>query len=418
MAIARAGIDHASTYRLVLDAFADVALLQRLGAAPLHVVAAGKAARSMASACVAVPGLTVATALAVGSHESGELAPGIDFLRAGHPIPDERSVEAARRVLDVARRVGRDEYLLVLLSGGASALVAAPLEGITLADKQRVIRVMMHAGADIHALNTVRKHLSAIKGGRLAAACRGQTLTLAVSDVVGDDPSVIGSGPGVPDPSTWHDALLLVERWGGGDEPVLALLRRGARGEIPETPKAGDHEIERAEARVIGGRQDAVEGARRAAEARGYHVVVMPESVTGEARDAARAWLHQAMESLGAPRPACVLSAGETTVRVTGDGMGGRNQEFALALVSDLDASGSTAAAASVGTDGVDGPTDAAGAIVDSTSGARAAALNLGPPERYLERNDSYTFFHALGDLIHTGPTDTNVGDLQVLLVR
>lgn len=376
----------------------------------------------MASACADVPGLTVAAALAVGSHERGELGPDVEWIRAGHPIPNEHSVEAAQRALEMARRVPPGEHLVVLLSGGASALMAAPIEGLTLRDKQHVIRVMMHAGADIHALNAVRKHLSAIKGGRLAATCKGATLTLAVSDVVGDDPSVIGSGPGVADPSTWRDAMALVERWGGRDEPaepVMTLLQRGARGELPETPKPGDPSMARAEVRVIGGHRDALEGAQRAAEARGYHVVVLSEPVTGDARAVAQAWFERARAAaLGVPRPACVLSAGETTVRVTGGGRGGRNQELALALAGALSSSGLTVAATSVGTDGIDGPTDAAGAIVDSTSLARSEALGLHRPERYLERNDSYAFFQALDDLLHTGPTDTNVGDLQVMLIQ
>jgi glycerate 2-kinase len=345
----------------------------------------------------------------------------VDWLDAGHPFPDERSVAAGHRVLQMAAQVGPHEQLVLLLSGGASALVAAPLPGITLQDKQQAIRLMMHAGADISALNVVRKHMSAIKGGRLAAACRGSTLTLAISDVVGDDVSVIGSGPGVADRTTWRDALDSLERFGGADElveAVLSLFRRGLEGEIPDTPKPDNPALARTEARVIGSRRDALEGARLAAVARGYHVVVLDEPIVGEARLSARPWLARVLSLLAAlPRPTCALSAGETTVRVEGHGRGGRNQEFVLALADSVAMLDQAAVVASIGTDGVDGPTDAAGAIVDATSLQRAQKRGLGSPDQYLDDNNSFAFFDALGDLIRTGPTDTNVGDLQALLI-
>lgn len=374
----------------------------------------------MASAFVSLPDFTISSALAIGSHERGPLAPGVAWLEAGHPLPDARSVAAGRRVLEVAGRVAPGEHLVLLLSGGASALMSAPLDGIALDDKQRVIETMMHAGADIHALNTVRKHMSAIKGGRLAASCRGATWTFAVSDVVGDDISVIGSGPGVPDPTTWADGWAALERFGGRDHPVtpvVSLFERGLAGEIPDTPKPGAPALAHAHARVIGGRRDALDGARMAAEARGYRTIVLDEPVTGEARVSAVEWLDRVLAlAAGSEGPTCVLSAGETTVRVTGGGKGGRNQEFALALVDRIGRVSGAPAVASVGTDGVDGPTDAAGALVDTTSQARAREGGLAASERFLGDNDSFTFFETLGDLIRTGPTDTNVGDLQAFL--
>ncbi len=375
----------------------------------------------MADALLGVPRLTVRHTLAVGPGRRGDSGATVEWLQAGHPLPDGGSVHAAGRALTLASQVEPDGKLVLLLSGGASALMAAPAKDVTLEDKQRAIRVMMHAGADIRALNTVRKHMSAVKGGRLAAACRGRTVTLAISDVVGDDLSVIGSGPGVPDPTTWTDAMDELTRWSGRDEPidaVLALFGRGIAGELSDTPKPGDPVMARVDARVIGGSADALDGARLEAEARGYHVAVMDEPVTGAARVTARVWFARALGmAADLAAPACVLSAGETTVRVAGRGKGGRNQEFALSLARPIAALGAPAIAASVGTDGVDGPTDAAGAYVDGTTLSRAQQLGIGAPGRFLDANDSYAFFAALGDLIRLGPTDTNVGDLQALLI-
>jgi glycerate 2-kinase len=302
----------------------------------VHVIAAGKAAAPMSTALAAWPRLHIKSLLAIGTHAADSLAPRIEWHQASHPVPDHRSVAAARRALQSASEVGPDECLLLLLSGGASALMALPTEGITLEDKQHAVRTMLLAGADIHALNTVRKHLSAVKGGRLAAACRGRTVTLAVSDVLDDDLSVIGSGPGVADVTTWAEAASALARFGGAAHvaAVRALIERGLRGEIADTPKPGDGALARAHAAVIGSRQDALAAARGAAEALGYHVVILEELVCGEAREAAPMWFARARRAAAAANaPMCVLSAGETTVRVTGSGRGGRNQEFVLALV-------------------------------------------------------------------------------------
>ena len=345
------------------------------------------------------------------------------WYRAAHPVPDERSVEAARAAFDIAAGAGARDLLLVLLSGGASAMMALPAEGITLENKQQSCTELLRLGAEIHDLNAVRKHLSAIKGGQLAAAATGATLTLALSDVVDDELSAIGSGPTVPDETTFDDALVALERYGGRGcypEAVVARLVRGSAGAIAETPKPRDARLARSIARVIGGYRTAVAGARAAAEELGYAVHVIEAPSVGEARIAARELIATARMYLGrASRVAsvCILAGGETTVRTAGAGKGGRNQEFALAMARELCVLGATVAAASVGTDGIDGPTDAAGAIVDSTTLARAEAGDIGPPERALEEHNSYVFFDALNDLIRTGPTGTNVGDLQVILV-
>jgi hydroxypyruvate reductase len=246
-------------------------------------------------------------------------------------------------------------------------------------------------------------------------------LTLAVSDVVGDDLSVIASGPTVPDDSTFAGALDVLDKRGGRaiyPAPIVNRLRRGAAGELPETPSSGDPRLSRATARVIGPQRGAIDGAQRAAEALGYHVHIVPEPVTGEARDAGRDHIARTAGAIAAlPRPVCVIASGETTVTVRGRGRGGRNQEFAFAMAQTLAALGPHVIAASVGTDGIDGPTDAAGALVDPTTFARAAAAGLAAPENYLNNNNTYEFFDRVGDLIRTGPTNTNVGDLQVILV-
>jgi hydroxypyruvate reductase len=300
--------------------------------------------------------------------------------------------------------------------------MALPAPGISLEAKQQTAKTLMAQSADIYELNTVRKHLSGIKGGRLAAASRGHVLTLAVSDVVGDDLSVIASGPTVADESTFADALGVLSARGGAalyPQEVVAHLRRGVAGDIPESPKQGDPRLAHAPAHVIGPQRGAIDGARRAAEALGYHVHVVAEPITGEARLSARSHLAMVSDALDSlPRPLCVISSGETTVTVVGRGRGGRNQEFALAMAPLLGTIGSSVVAASIGTDGIDGPTDAAGAVVDPTTLRRAEANGLAPSQTFLDDNNAYEFFDRLGDLIRTGPTNTNVGDLQIILIE
>ena len=417
LTIVRNGIDAASPSRALTHALRDPQFHATL-ARPLHIVVAGKAAASMAATVAAQTNLSVRTLVAVGTHRPSALPSVVEWHEAAHPLPDERSVRAGRRVQAIAANVSRDETLLLLLSGGASALLAVPANGVTLEDKQRTIDLMMRSSADIHALNTVRKHLSDIKGGQLATATPGATLTLAVSDVMDDDVSVIGSGPGVADGSTWSDAAVALERFGGDRHPsaVRHRIAAGCASCIPDTPKSDDPRLTQASGQVIASRQNAIEGARVAASMLGYTSVVLPHAVVGEARDAARHW-HGHVTAIAATvtSPLCVISAGETTVHVKGTGRGGRNQEFALALAQVMQHSPGIELAASVGTDGVDGPTDAAGAFVDPRTIARARALNV-DASASLDANDSFAFFEALNDLIRVGRTDTNVGDLQVYL--
>jgi hydroxypyruvate reductase len=405
--------------RRVIDRAMRLPIAGLLTSRPVHVIAVGKAAAAMASAFQVVYPLQVQQALAIGTHTHPDLPTAVEWIESSHPFPDARSQVAGERAMALAERVHSGDALVILLSGGASALMAAPIDGISLADKIETTKLMMAAGADIHALNTVRRHLSNVKGGRLAAACAGTTLTLAISDVVGDDLHAIGSGPGVPDATTWADAAAALERFGGDLHlsEVRHVIARGVAGAIPDTPKPGDGSLERSRAMVIGSRLDAMEGARQAAIARGYHPLVIAEPVTGEARDMAPRWFARVQElARGTPRPACVISSGETTVRVTGQGRGGRNLEFVLALAGSM-VSPTAMAMASVGTDGIDGSSGVAGGVVDSTTLQRASALNLDAPDKYLAANDSLSFFAPLDDVVRLGRTDTNVGDLQVILI-
>ena len=417
----RSALDAVDAGRLIQGALTDpdvVSPLQR--AAAIDIIAAGKAAGAMLNAFAASEAAPLRHIVAVGPAPPAVLPESTQWFTGGHPLPNAGSLAASTAALDVARRSRRGELLVVLLSGGGSALMALPAEGVTLEDKQVTAGLLMAHGADIHELNTVRKHLSSIKGGQLAAAAAAPVLTLAVSDVVGDDLSVIASGPTVGDDTTFAQALDVIDRRGGRASyppAVLARLQSGADGRVPETPTRGDARLVHSSARVIGRQRAAIDGAGAAAAALGWHVHVIAEPVVGEAREAAPQHVARVCHDLARePRPMCVISAGETTVTVRGGGKGGRNQEFALGMINTLSALGPRVAAASIGTDGIDGPTDAAGAIVDSTTAARAVLQGL-DADRYLADNNAYAFFDQLGDLIRTGPTSTNVGDLQVILI-
>lgn len=407
--------------RVLLERALGMPAVRRLGVERrTHLLAVGKAAAPMAGAWLE-NGLLPTKGLVIGTVRGRVALGSLIWREGGHPIPDERSVAAAQEAMALSQSVAFNECLVVLLSGGASALMALPSRGLTISDKQTAVSVLLKAGADITALNTVRKHLSRVKGGRLAAACPGATLTLAISDVVGDDPAVIASGPTVADSTTFADARRAIDTYDVAarlPKSVMSAIEAGTRGDVEESVKPGDQRLARAEWHMIGGRRQAMEGAREAAEVLGYRTVVVEDPVVGEARHAAIAYLRQ-LQALrhGIRSPVCVISSGETTVTVTGDGVGGRNQEFALAAAAAISGLPLGSTIASVGTDGIDGPTDAAGALADSWTRARASDVGLSDPATYLSRNDSHRFFERLGDLIMTGPTDTNVGDLQVALI-
>jgi len=344
-----------------------------------------------------------------------------------HPLPTQRSVAAGEAVRSFVERCaaaerGRDDagegVLTVLLSGGASALVCSPEDGVSLDDLRAVTSALLRAGATIAELNAVRKHVERLKGGRLAALaapCRVDALIL--SDVIGDDLDVIGSGPVTPDPTTFADALAVLERRGVLDAgpTVTARLRAGAAGEIPETPKPGDAVFDRVRTWVVASNVAAVEAAREAAEGLGFRIASVQHGVTGDAASAGRAVATEALRRGASERPLAVIAGGETTVDVGGGaGKGGRNQEAALAAALTMDGAEGVAVMA-LATDGVDGPTDAAGAVVNAQTCKRARAMGPDPVDA-LRRHDSHTILDRLGCLIRTGPTGTNVNDVVVAL--
>ena len=394
-----------------------------LGRGRLVVIAAGKAAPAMAAAAEDVLGARLTEGLAV-SNAPGPPLKRTRLLLAGHPLPDARGETAAAEVEALAEGLGLGDTLVVLLSGGASALLPAPVRSLTLADKAAVTAQLLRAGADITELNTVRKHLSRLKGGGLARkASPARVVALVLSDVVGDDLSTIASGPTVPDPTTYADALRVLADRGVLDRVPRAArehLEAGARGQRMETPKPGDALLRRVRTRVIGSNRLSVGAAAREARRQGLRPVVLTTRLEGEAREVARMLVAVLRECTESSRPAappvCLLAGGETTVTVRGDGRGGRNQELVVSAAAALADFPVEAVVASLATDGVDGASDAAGGVADRTSLTRARALGLAPPAAFLAASDSHGFLAPLGDLIVTGPTGTNVVDLTVLL--
>ncbi len=385
------------------------------------VVGAGKASAAMARAFEeAWPGPL--DGLVVTRHGHAVPCARIEIVEASHPVPDAAGEQAARRILALAQSLGPDDQLVALISGGGSALLALPAPGLTLADKQAVTRALLRSGAAIGEINTVRKHLSAIKGGRLAAAAApARVVTLAISDVPGDDPGVIASGPTVPDPTSFADARAVLARYRIA-EPAAVLAHLEAAQD--ETPKPGDPAFAGARYTLIASPHQALAAAADAASARGITPVVLSDRIEGESGEIAK--MHAALAlQLRAGRfrigdqavrpPAVLLSGGETTVTVRGDGRGGRNGEFLLALAAALDGAPGIAAIA-CDTDGIDGTEDNAGAVILPDSAARAARQGVSLKEA-LARNDAYGFFAALGDLVVTGPTLTNVNDFRAILV-
>ena len=403
----------------------DRALADRIPAAVRGrtlVVGAGKAAAAMAQAFDRRwPGALEGLVLTRYGHA---LSGGrIEIVEASHPVPDAAGERAARRILDLAQGLGADDQLVFLGSGGGSALLALPAAGLTLGDKQAVTRALLRSGATISEINTVRKHLSAIKGGRLAAAAApARVVTLAISDVPGDDPAVIASGPTVPDATTFADASAVLAKYQIG-EPAAVVAHLAAQRD--ETPKPGDPVFARTRFELIASPQASLRAAAQAALRQNITPVVLSDRIEGEARDVAS--VHAAIArqlragefrvgDRAVPPPAVLLSGGETTVTVRGRGRGGRNVEFLLALAVSLDGAAGISALA-CDTDGIDGTEDNAGAILYPDSIARAAALGIAA-KAALGDNDGYGFFAALGDLVVTGPTLTNVNDFRAILVR
>jgi len=391
----------------------------------IWLVGAGKAATPMAWAVCqvlgedALSGGLVITKTGHGGAQAALLAAhGVQVREAAHPIPDDRGLAATRDLMALVEQAGSDDLIIVVISGGGSALLTAPAPGISLEDMQRLTALLLACGASIDEINLLRKHLDTIKGGGLARlAAPARVLTLILSDVVGDPLDVIASGPTVPDPGTFAEALAVLERYHLLERTppaILEHLRRGLAGEIAETPKPGDPLFEHVQHLVIGNNYQAAQAALAQARREGFNASLLTTYLQGEACQAGRfvAALARQVAASGEPlpRPACLILGGETTVTLHGQGLGGRNQEVALGAVEDL-AGLADVLLITLATDGGDGPTDAAGAAVSGESLARARALGLAP-QAFLARNDAYHFFDALDDLLRTGPTQTNVNDL------
>ena len=393
------------------------------------VLGAGKAGGAMAQAVEAWwPAEAPLTGLVVTRyHHTPPRPPGlaqrIEVVEASHPVPDQAGLEAAQRILAMAQGLTADDLVLCLISGGGSALLTLPAEGLPMAEKQRINRELLDSGANIGEMNCVRKHLSRIKGGRLAAACApAQVVTLAISDVPGDDPSVIASGPTVPDATSCAEAVAILQRYGiAVPGAIMSLLEQGAL----ETPKPGDPIFAGHALHLIATPQQSLEAAAEAARAAGLQAHILSDEMEGESREVGKvhAALARAVARRGAPfgRPCVILSGGETTVTVrkqpegTPRGRGGRAGEFCLGLAQALQGQAGVWALAA-DTDGIDGVEDNAGAFVAPDTLARAMAMGL-KVDQYLQRNDAYGYFQALGDLVVTGPTHTNVNDFRALLV-
>ena len=393
------------------------------GAGRIVAVGAGKASASMAVALEQRLGTRLAGGLVVVPRGAAVPTRRINVVTAGHPVPDRAGQKAATQMLALVKGLTRDDLLIVLLSGGASSLLPLPAPGLTLADKRRTTQLLLRSGASINDMNAVRKHLSAIKGGQLAAATRARVVTLILSDVIGDDLGMIGSGPTAPDSTTYADACAVLRRfriWNLVPALVRHHLLKGRRGALDDTPKPGALLSRRVRHHVLGNNRTSVEAVRREALRAGLRPHVLPRAMTGDARDAAASFgrLAHRIVSFGKPvrPPVCLIAGGELTVAVRGAGRGGRAQEFALAAAAEI-AGLSNVWIAGFGTDGADGPTDAAGAVVDGGTMARAAARGL-DLARALRRNDAYAFFAQAGGHIMTGPTGTNVNDLYVMIVE
>jgi hydroxypyruvate reductase len=385
----------------------------------IYVIGAGKAGASMAQAAERILGRRINAGLVNVKYGHVARLRRIELNECGHPVPDERGVAGAERIAGIASAAQKDDLVVCLISGGGSALLPLPAVPITLEEKQSVTRLLLACGADIHQINTVRKHISLIKGGQLARlAAPAAVEALLLSDVIGDDLDVIGSGPTAPDASTYADAVRILEKYeilGRVPASVRERIEEGQRGEIPETPKPRDPVFRNVRNSIVGSNRLALRRAAERAREFGFRTLVLASEIQGETREIARMHAAIAREVVRSSQPvkppACLITGGETTVTIKGGGLGGRNQEFVLAAAIDI-AGLPNVVVFSAGTDGTDGPTDAAGAVADGDT------LRRNPEaQRFLEANDSYCYFKLLGDLVITGPTNTNVMDVRIVLI-
>lgn len=387
------------------------------------VVGAGKASAAMAQPLEELLGDRLKEGLVQVKYGHSLPLRKIRIVEAGHPVPDKSGIEGAHQIVQLVKSATKKDLLIFLISGGGSALLPSPVEGLTMEDEQRTTQILLESGANIHEINAIRKHISQVKGGRLARLAYPATLvSLFLSDVIGDSLDSIASGPTVPDRSTFGDCVHVLEKYRIKNQLPSAVrehLEKGIRGEVEETPKSDDPAFERTQNVIIGSNILALKAARSNADELDYNSLILSTFIEGETREVARVHAAIAKEilkrDLPVCRPACIISGGETTVTIRGKGLGGRNQELVLAAAIDVDGL-EDVVILSGGTDGTDGPTDAAGAIADGLTVKRAKSMGL-DPERYLRENDSYHFFQALGDLLITGPTFTNVMDLRLVIV-
>lgn len=387
------------------------------------IVGAGKGSAAMAQAVEEILGDFITSGLVVVKYAYGVPTQKIEIKEAGHPLPDQAGVEAAKQIVEIVQGAGEEDLIFVLLSGGGSALLVNPVPGVSLEDKVQLTQALLRSGAKINEINALRKHLSQVKGGQLARLAHPATVVaLILSDVVGDPLDVIASGPTVPDPTTFGDAGLVLEKYSLLDQvpqSIIEHLHRGQDGQVAETPKAGDPVLTKVQNVLVGNNRQAAEAALHKAKDLGFNSLLLSTYMEGEAREVGRVLGSLAREVLynGEPvaPPACLILGGETTVTVRGGGVGGRNQEMALsAALATRGLDGVMVVCSS--TDGTDGPTDAAGAIAEGDTVGRALKMGL-DPQKFLAENDSYHLFQALGDLIITGPTKTNVNDLAMVFI-
>ncbi len=390
----------------------------------IYVVGGGKACAPMAKAMEELLGDKIDNGLIVVKYNHGLPLNKIETVEASHPIPDKNGIRGTSDILRLLSKTGEKDLVICLISGGGSALLVQPHKEITLPGLQIISTKLLACGARIDEINTVRKHLSSIKGGQLARASHPSTLiTLILSDVVGDPMDIIASGPTVPDESTFEDAYKIIQKYSLEDkilESVYSFLRSGKTGKIEETPKNGDEIFDNTQNVIVGSNKIALDAAEKKAKDLGYNTIILSSLVEGESRDAAKFFAAIAKEvsrtGTPVPKPACIIAGGETTVTIRGKGKGGRNQEFALSAALEISGCDGIVVL-SAGTDGTDGPTDATGAIVDSNTCKNAKVKFCLNPEEYLRRNDSYNFFNNTGEHIITGPTMTNVMDIMISLI-
>ncbi len=407
------GMEGASQQELDLTRYDRIAL-----------VGAGKATAPMAKAIEALCGERLQKGIVVLKYGFTQELAVTEMIEAGHPVPDQNGVDGTAKILDFLKAAGEKDLIFSLISGGGSALLCQPAGGITVAQKQAITSSLLACGATIDEMNAVRKHISEAKGGQMArAAAPATVVNLMLSDVVGDKMDVIASGPFVPDTSTYNDVQGIFTKYDLKDipAPIQERIRAGMEGRIPETPKEGDQVFRSVYNLIVGSNILALEAARTKAEGLGYQTLILSSMVEGETREVALVHTAIAKEVLKTAHPlsppACIISGGETTVTLRGKGLGGRNQEFCLAAALDMADLPPRVVVLSGGTDGNDGPTDAAGAVVDPLTVSRGKAAGM-EAAAYLGKNDAYHFFEKTHDLLMTGPTNTNVMDARLVLVR